>query len=54
VTDYIELDLDETIREGDFWILKSGDRSLIIGNWIGLSVCISPWKVYRLKEVTAQ
>ena len=45
--DYMELGLEETIREGDFYILNSGTRSLVVGNWIGLKVCESPWKIYR-------
>jgi hypothetical protein len=52
--DYIELGLDETIREGDFYLINSDTQYPFVGNWIGLRVCESPWKVYRLKGVTAQ
>jgi hypothetical protein len=47
VTDYIELDLDETIREGDFYLINSDARHSFIGNWIGLKVCEAPWEAYR-------
>jgi hypothetical protein len=45
--DYIELGQDDVIREGDFHITNYGSHSPFIGNWIGLSVCECPWKVYR-------